>query len=348
MAIRQPGVGIVGCGAIASIAHLPALRGLGVPIVGAADLDASRREAVAARFSIERRYASFDELVADPAVDVVAVCVPPQAHVEVALAALAAGKHVLVEKPVALDLEEAERLRAATAESGRLVAVGFNSRFHRRVRAARDLLAAGALGRLELARTIMSNPPPDPGLGWRSSPGLGGGVLADLASHHLDLWRFFAGEIAEVTTLAAAEEAGEVAAAIAGRSADGALLSSTFSQRTVTAHEVELLGTKGRLALSLYRFAPVRVEPVSSGPGGLRDRAGDSAATLRALPGALAVARRGGDFLESYRLEWEHFLAAIAGETQLESTLDDGIRALELLLAAAESARTGRTVKVTG
>ena len=347
MAGGDPGVGILGCGAIATIAHLPALRALGVPVVAVADVDGSRCAAAASRFSVECRYATVDELVADPDVDVVAVCVPPQHHVQAATTALTAGKHVLVEKPVALDLDDAERLRLVAAESGRLVMVGFNSRFHRRVRRARELVGSGALGKLELVRTAMSNPPLelDAGMAWRAAPGLGGGAFADLASHHLDLWRFFAGEVAEIGALAVAEMGDEMAAAVVGTTADGVLLSSTFSQRTVTAHELELLGTAGRLSLSLYRFAPLRVE--SSGvPGGLKERVRSSAATLRELPGALAVARRGGDFLESYRLEWEHFLAAVRRQVPLESTLDDGVRALGLLLAAAQSARTGRAVKV--
>src|SRR5437870_7646639 len=117
MTARKPGVGVVGCGAIASIAHLPALRALGVPVVAVADVDESRCAAVASRFSVERRYSTPEDLVADRDVDVVAVCVPPQYHVQVATAALAAGKHVLVEKPVALDLDEAERLRATAAGS---------------------------------------------------------------------------------------------------------------------------------------------------------------------------------------------------------------------------------------
>jgi predicted dehydrogenase len=343
-------VGIVGCGAIATIAHLPALSALGVRVVAVADVDASRCATVAARFSVGRRYSAPDELVADPDVDVVAVCVPPEHHVPVATTALAAGKHVLVEKPVALDLEQAERLRAVAADSGRLAMVGFNSRFHRRVRAARDLVRSGALGQLELVRSAMSNPPVDPDAGgaWRSAPGLGGGALADLASHHLDLWRFLAGEVEEVGAVAVAGAGEEAAAAVVGRASGGVLLSSTFSQRTVAAHELELLGTRGRVSLSLYRFAPLVVQPVGSAPGGVLGRLRSSTAALRELPAALAVARRGGDFLESYRLEWAHFLRAVRGEETLESTLDDGVRALELLLAAGESARTGRTVKLGG
>jgi predicted dehydrogenase len=341
----RPSVGVVGCGSVATVAHLPALRALGVPVAAVADTDAERAARAARSHGVERRYATSGELLADPAVDVVAVCVPPEHHVEVALAALAAGKHVLLEKPVALDLDDAQRLVSAASGSGCVVRVGFNSRFHRRVRAARELVRSGALGKLEIVRTAMSNPPAAADGGWRDARGLGGGALADLASHHFDLWRFFAGEVEEVSAMTVSGAGDEVAAAAAGTTAAGVLLSSTFSQRTVAAHEVELLGTEGRLALSLYRFAPLEVEPVGASPGGVGNRVRAATAVLRTLPGALARARLGGDFRESYRLEWEHFLRAVGGEGSEEGTLEDGVRALELLLAAAESARTGRALR---
>src|SRR5215813_5754774 len=93
-------LGVIGCGGVTETRHLPALRNLpGVEVVAVADLDPDRLKRVADQFSIRRRYSNFSPLLDDPAIEVVAVCVPAQFHVEVALAALEAGKHLFIEKP---------------------------------------------------------------------------------------------------------------------------------------------------------------------------------------------------------------------------------------------------------
>ncbi len=140
-------IGFVGCGRVTAELHLPALaRVEGVEAVALADPDTACARRVAGEFGIARVHPDAATLAADPAVDLVAVCSPPRHHAEGALAALAAGRHVFVEKPLALDLEQARpagRGRAATASPPR----GFNLRVHRQVVAAREALADGRAGR---------------------------------------------------------------------------------------------------------------------------------------------------------------------------------------------------------
>ncbi|HEX8206927.1 MAG TPA: Gfo/Idh/MocA family oxidoreductase, partial [Solirubrobacteraceae bacterium] len=135
-------IGFAGCGRAAAELHLPALRGrAGFTVVALADPDGERAREVAERFGVPRTYADTEALAADDAVELVAVCSPPRTHAAAALAALEAGKDVFVEKPLALDLAEADALIAAA--EGRFAAVGFNLRLHRQVMAAREALAAG-------------------------------------------------------------------------------------------------------------------------------------------------------------------------------------------------------------
>jgi len=127
-------------------------------------------------------------LLDDSAIAAVAVCVPAQFHVEVALAALDAEKHLFIEKPLALSLDESERLIERAAQSPRKVMIGFNLRWQRLVRQARAMIQQRTLGPLALVRTALTsydeNVPE-----WRKQRNLGGGVLFELAVHHFDLWR---------------------------------------------------------------------------------------------------------------------------------------------------------------
>ena len=101
--------------------------------VAIADVDVHARERLARRFEIARQYAEADALLADPDVALVVICTPPSAHPDLALAAIAAGKHVLVEKPLALDVEAAERMAEAERATSVVTAVGLNLRCHRLV-----------------------------------------------------------------------------------------------------------------------------------------------------------------------------------------------------------------------
>jgi myo-inositol 2-dehydrogenase / D-chiro-inositol 1-dehydrogenase len=348
---RSIGIGVIGCGRIAALRHLPVLAAVeGAEAVAVADHDEARAREVAERFAVARRYRSHEELLSDPRVEAVVVCVPAAQHAEVARDALGAGKHVLLEKPVALDLADADRLLERAAAGDTRVLVGFNLRWHRLVRRARTLIAAGALGEPEALVTVFASDFAyrDTAGPWRFSRAAGGGALIEMASHHFDLWGHLLGD--EVVEAAAQVrcEPGEddVTATANGRTRRGTLLASTISQRSVQAQEVDVLGTAARLRLSLYRFDSLEVVPVRRRPGRLASRAGAAARLFRELPAGVRSARRGGDFVDSYRLEWGHFLATVRGEAEPECTLEDGRRALAVMTAVLQGAEEGRAVRV--
>ena len=124
-------LGIVGCGRVTETCHLPALAGLGqlIDVTALADVDEHRRRRVAGMFDIERTFAGVEQMLGDSAaIDALAVCTPAEHHADAVVAALDMGKHVLVEKPLALTLDDADRIvaaaTAAAARSGRKVMVG--------------------------------------------------------------------------------------------------------------------------------------------------------------------------------------------------------------------------------
>jgi myo-inositol 2-dehydrogenase / D-chiro-inositol 1-dehydrogenase len=340
-------VGVVGCGRAAETRHLPTLAKLDqVRAVALADLDPSRLRRVAEQFRIEGQYPGVVEMVSSQALDIIVVSVPACSHVEVAEVALTAGKHVLVEKPLAVDLHESDRLLDLARHAKTKVMMGFNMRSHRLVREARAALAHGAVGCPALIQSVMTGHNtvlPD----WRKRRALGGGVFYEQAVHHFDAWRFLLGtEVEEVFATSQSDEADDHAASVTARLSGGVLASCVLSQRTSARNEIDVYGDRGRLQLSCHRFDGLWISPLRESSGGVRPRVTRAREVIRQLPAVASVVRHGGDWLASYRTEWEHFVDAIQNDTPLESTLDDGRRAVQVVLAALESSASRRAVRI--
>lgn len=191
------GVGIVGCGLIGH-KRAKAL-GQGGQLVACADLDVARAESLA-RTSGAKVYRDWRELVWSPLVDVVVVATLHDSLSEITRTAVEAGKHVLVEKPAARNAAELEPVMEAAAKHGVKVHVGFNHRYHRSLRKAKELVDSGVLGELMFVRARYGH---GARIGydkeWRANPTLsGGGELIDQGPHLIDLTRWFLGEITEV------------------------------------------------------------------------------------------------------------------------------------------------------
>jgi myo-inositol 2-dehydrogenase/D-chiro-inositol 1-dehydrogenase len=340
-------VGVIGCGQVAEGRHLPALRNLAdVRVRAVADVDRARVQRMGDQFGIERRYEGAAALLADPEIDAVAVCVPASLHVEVALAALDAGKHVLIEKPLALSLDDAERLsRRARAFSGKVM-MGFNMRWHRLVRRARAMIMQGRLGPLELMRTSFTSHHETLGE-WRTRRELGGGALFEIAVHHFDLWRFLLGtEVEEIVAVSRSGQWDDETTTVMARLANGIPVASVFSERTSETNELEVYGRGGRVRVSCYHFDGMEFVPPSRFPGAMGTRLRHAVRALKEVPTGLRWMRRGGDFFASYEAEWRHFTDAIRRDTPVECTVEDGQRALEVCLAAMASAARGAPVKI--
>lgn len=142
---RRP-LGIIGAGAIVDVAHLPAYRKAGLDVVGIHDRDLTRARDVAARHNLPRVYETIDDLLADPRVAVVDIAIHPARQPEIALRALEAGKDVMCQKPLALDIASAEAIADRAAGLRRNVGVQQQLRFEESVAAARAMIRAGWIG----------------------------------------------------------------------------------------------------------------------------------------------------------------------------------------------------------
>jgi myo-inositol 2-dehydrogenase/D-chiro-inositol 1-dehydrogenase len=343
-------LGLIGCGWVTEARHLPALHSVpGAEVVALADIDPVRLKRVADRFHVKHRYRDFRVLLDNPAVEAIAVCVPARFHVEVALAALDSGKHLFIEKPLALCLDESDRLIERAAQSPGKVMLGFNLRWHRLVRQAREIIQRRTLGPLALIRTVWTS-----GVRqhrnvseWRKRREQGGGVLVEIAVHHFDLWRFLLeSEADEVFATSRSEQWDDETATVTARMANGVLAASAFSHSTSESNEIEIYGQVGRLLISCSRFDGLEYFPFSSLPGDIGTRLRRIAHTLKELPQGLVNLSRGGDFVASYRAEWRHFIDSVQQDRLVECTLEDGRRAIQMVLAAVESASLGQPVKV--
>jgi D-xylose 1-dehydrogenase (NADP+, D-xylono-1,5-lactone-forming) len=164
-----------------------------VEVIGVASRERRRAEAYARERGLERAYGGYEELLGDPDVDVVYVALPNALHVEWAIRALDAGKHVLSEKPLSRHPAEVERAFDAAERAGRILMEGFMYRHHPQTRRLHRLVSEGAIGELRLVRSHFSftlDRPND----VRWDPDLGGGSLLDLGCYCVNASRLLAGE----------------------------------------------------------------------------------------------------------------------------------------------------------
>jgi predicted dehydrogenase len=196
MGRRELRVGIAGAGFIGAV-HARSARLAGAHIAGVAASSADSAERAAGRLGAERAFASADDLVDAPGIDVIHICTPNHLHAPLALRALAAGKHVVCEKPLATDSDKAQLLVDAAAQSGRVAAVPFVYRYYPTVREARERVGAGQLGDVRLVHGtylqdwLLSAQDDN----WRVDAELGGAsrAFADIGSHWCDLAEFVTG-----------------------------------------------------------------------------------------------------------------------------------------------------------
>src|SRR4051812_40809947 len=159
-------------------------------VVAIASRDLARAKSVASQLGIQRAFGSYDELLADPDVDAVYIPLPNHMHVPWSLRAIAAGKHVLCEKPIGLSVIEAEELANGAAAEPRLkVMEAFMYRFHPQWQMARQLVRDGRIGDLRTIDTQFSYHNNDP-FNIRNQPGMGGGALMDIGCYPISLSRF--------------------------------------------------------------------------------------------------------------------------------------------------------------
>ncbi len=340
-------IGIVGCGRATTVLHLPALQFVpGAKVVALADPDREALHRASKLIAVKQCVSDYRVLLDNPGIEAIAICVPAQFHVEIALAALDAGKHLFIEKPLALTIEECDRLIERAANLPLKIMLGFNTRWHRLAREARTLLHQGILGPLEVVRSALTSCHKDLPE-WRKRRISGGGVLLEMAMHHFDLWRYILSE--ELEEISAQSRSGtweDESATVTARLSCGALASATFAECTSQNNSIEIYGRTGSMSVSFYRFDGLETSITSDIPGNIPARIRGLMRFVKELPQAISTLQRGGEWHQSYVEEWRHFVASVRTGLTVECGLEDGRRALAVALAAMESAATGHTMTI--
>jgi len=353
---------LVGCGSIAPThaSALAALHGDGARLVSCADAVPERAEALARQFGLQAR--SFEDVLGDPAIDAVTLCVPSGLHAALGVRSLRAGKHVVVEKPMDVSLSACDSLLAASRESGRVLAVISQHRFDSASRAVKDALDAGALGRLVYAEARVpwyrTQEYYDAGE-WRGTWGLdGGGALMNQGIHTADLLRWLAGPVesvyAQARTLAHARIEVEDVVAATLTLENGAVATLTASTALYPGFPARLAlhGTEGSAVIegdTLHTLTtkdglagggqPAQTHAVQVAQGGTQ-AASASADALGAASDPAAV------WGEAHRAQLADFVDCCRTGRRPAVDGEEGRKAVELVLAVYESARTGQVVRL--
>jgi predicted dehydrogenase len=331
--------------------------------------DAAGVSRVAAQWGWETWTTDWRDAVRRPDVDAVIVGAPNHVHAEICLEACAAGKHVLCEKPLALDAAEARRMAAAARAAGVCHGVAFNYRRVPAVALARRMIEAGRLGRIFLYRATYLQDwlvDPEQPLTWRlRRETAGSGVLGDLLSHVTDLARYLVGEItdvvADLTTfvderpLAGGRGRGEVTvddrAALLARFAGGAvgnLEATRFATGRKCGNAFEVYGDRGSLRFDLERMNELEFYSGADDPDGRGFR-------------RIVVTEPSHPYLAAWwppghTIGWEHtfihqirdFIVAALARRPFAPDFEDGLACQRVLDAAARSMATRGWVRVEG
>jgi predicted dehydrogenase len=331
-------VGIVGAG-LQGRRRAQALRAAdGSELVIVADVRQDAAAALAADASCLAT-SRWEEVVARDDVEAVVVCTPPHLHAEIAIAAMKRGKHVLCEKPLARNVDEAREMVRVAREAGVSLKCGFNLRHHPAVRQVRQWFEAGDIGEIDWIRCrygIGGRPGYD--REWRAKAEIsGGGQLMDQGIHALDLFRWFLGDFAEVFSF------------VATRFWDVAPVEDNAFALLRTAR-----GQVAFLHASWTQWRPLFSFEVFGHDGyvmveGLEGAYGSERAILGrrdfAAPFAEEVVEfRGKD--RSWEEEWKEFVTAVRESREPLGNGQDGLESLRLVYAAYAASQNGSVARV--
>ncbi len=340
--------GLIGCGAI-STQHVEAIRASGAELVAVSEsASIERARAAGERWGVPWT-TDFNELLARDDVDAVAICTPSGTHAAIALAALRRDKHVVVEKPLALTVADADGLIAEGQRAGRLVVTISQRRFEPVMQALKTAVQGEAFGRIALVMTEGLYQRPQSyydSAAWRGTRALDGGVLMNQAIHMVDLVRWIGGPVVSVAghlaTIGHAMEA-EDTATVSLRFASGALgsiVATTCASPEFPA-ELRIYGDRGHARIVGEEATEWSVVTGAASPPPNR------AVQPEPDAGGLAPATWGTDASGHIR-QYADLLAAVRTGRPPAITGEDGRAAVEIVTAAYEASETGRAIELTG
>ncbi len=334
-------IGVIGAGAIAQACHIPGyVEAKNCELTAVAEPDAKVLAGVRDRgWQFEREYSDYKKMLEAESLDVVSICAPNKFHAEIAVDCLNAGCDLLLEKPIALTLEEAKRIEEAARLTKRRVMVGFSHRFNELNRAAKDALECGKIGKPYMIRVRFAHSGPWPG--WAKTDWFynqkisGGGALLDMAVHAFDLCQWYQGPIqsvsAQVATLRKDIPVDDNVIALLefGNECLGYIDCGWTSPAGFVG--VEIMADNGCITVD-YGKSTATMCCGSCAPDGSHEL----------VEATLAE----GYKREPWEAEMDYFTGALDSGQDFTPGVAEGIDTLRLVLAAYESSREGRSVAI--
>jgi len=324
---------IVGCGVIADIHAQGIVANDETELVAVCDHQTERGQAFAERYGA-RFYASYEEMLADPAIDVVSICTPSGLHPQQTIAAARAGKHVLCEKPIGIDRDSVAEMIDVCREQGVLLSTVFPRRVSPAAQYLRQQIAAGALGRITLVEANMKiyrSQGYYDSAGWRGTWAMdGGGAMMNQGIHWIDLLQWLVGGVSSVYGRAAALqrdiEVEDTAVAVLGlRSGGMGTIVMTTTGSPEQPQRIEIQGEHGSAILTEDTITRLHIRG--------EDVQVPAFEPFQVLP-------------DGHRLLIRDMALAVLEQRSPGITGEDGVQALELIWATYESSRTGRTIEI--
>jgi predicted dehydrogenase len=341
------GIGLVGLGAISTV-HARAIADAGgAALVGAFSMDTEQMEAFASAWSC-LAYASLDHMLADPRIDALAICTPSGAHLDVALAAIAAGKHLLIEKPLEVTAERGELIVSSAVERGVLVSGVFQSRFYRAFTLIKDCVRSGRFGRISLADAYVKwyrTQEYYSGSGWRGTWRMdGGGALMNQSIHMMDILNWLMGDPERVYCAMGTpghdgievEDTAVVTLSFPG-GAFGVLEGTTAAYPGFF-KRFEISGTEGSAIVEEDRIVHWEFAKTNSMDAEIRDEYEVGRWSAKAVPRFEAEHA-------AHSRQYRDFIAAVQTGRPPEIDGREALRAVRLIEAAYSSSRSGRCVE---
>jgi len=342
--------GVIGACGIADRRTIPEgiIPAKNVELVALMDIDEERLKEIARKYKNVRYYTKEEDLLKDKEIEAVYIATPTYLHHKQALLAAKAKKHILLEKPIAMNLREAEEIISICKENKVKLTLGYMMRYHSYHQKIKEMLDEGKLGKLVMGRAQLTCWYPPIKGAWRQELSLGGGgSLIDMGSHCIDLLEMFMGKVVEVSSCTGnlvQNYPVEDTAVVLLKFEEGALgvIDNHFNIPDASSeNRLEIYGSKGSILVkgtigqdsSGYMVARFEKEKKGYEAEQKREEIKEEEISLKPV--------------NMYKSEIEDFSRCILEDSEPSFTGEDGLRNLRVILAAYESAKEGKAVKTS-
>ncbi|GBD91008.1 putative oxidoreductase YcjS [bacterium BMS3Abin04] len=331
--MKKTNVAVVGLGGIAQLVHLPILSKLNsVNITAVSEINKNRLKTVGNKFNISNQYTDYKKMLNETEIDAVIIATPTKSHLEVSLEAIKTGKHVLIEKPIAVNYEEAKKINDAAKKYKVKAMVGMNFRFRPDAMLLKSMVNSGELGNLFYIRCGWSRKQSSEEKWFRKKTESGGGVLIDLGIVLLDLgiWFLDYPPVKSVSVQTYSHKIKGVEDSAVGflRLKNGSVINFEVSwslHSEKDSFNLTAFGTEGTGHLNPFR-AYKRVDSARI------DYTPTGSANIKNL------------YKKSYENELKHFISSVRGNTPFLSSSEEAIARMKLIEAIYESAEKEKEI----